>query len=198
MSKEKSLSVTELKSLIKEYQKTNCPKLPSTKAALQALAQQYNIPVSKRSSVRLEQKERKSNAVAKVGTKANLISQLVQATGRPKSHFTKMLKAQLEQALQYENFSPPPPPPIPSQKPSLPSRPPPSRPIEYKQTEVPNVSTSNVQVPVSLPLQTKYPTAVRVMRIIETKSRPKAQPPSAKEKLQRKLKKKMEERKSKK
>lgn len=196
MSKEKSLSVTELKALIKDYQKINCPKLPSKKSDLQALAQQYNIPLVKRSSVRLEQKQKKSKAVSKVGTKANLISQLVQATGKPKSHFTKMLKSQLEEALQYENFIPPPAPSIP-----MPLRSPPMRPIEFKNTDVPVVSRANIQeIPISQPLQSKLqPTGIRVMRILETKPlRPRPQPLSAKEKLQKKLKKKMEERKSKK
>ena len=114
MSKQKDLSVSELKTLIKQYQSVHCDKMPTKKDNLQKLAQKYDLPTSKRSSLRLEKKEKKSNAIAKVGTKAYLVDQLVNLTGKPKSHFTKMLKSQLDDMLQYEGFITPVPPPKPN------------------------------------------------------------------------------------
>lgn len=197
MSKQKDLSVIELKSLIKQHQNETCPKIPTKKADLKKLAQKYDIPTSKRSSLRLERKEKKSNSVAKVGTKANLVDQLVKLTGKPKSHFTKMLKEQLNEMLQYETFSPPPPPPPPPQKPKMPSRPPPSRPIEIKQTNVPTFSKSTIQnIPIDKPVMTSFPNGIRPNSIIVTLTSDQMRQ-IAKDKLKKKLKKKEAERKKK-
>jgi hypothetical protein len=215
MSKQKDLLVSELKTLIKQHQSVNCPKLPSRKADLQKLAQKYNIPTSKRSSIRLEKEQKKSNAIAKVGTKAYLVDQLVKLTGKTKSHFTKMTKGQLDEMLQYETFSPPPPPPLPTpQKPKMPSRPPPMRPLEMKETNIPEMFTSSIQntpisqvstsksgksssISVDKPILTRYPNGIRPNEIIVTLTSDQMRQ-IARDKLKKKLKKKEAERKSKK